>query len=248
MVTYKLTNLVNNMKLKHLAIAIFCIGITIPTTVKAATTNAPVNKTNAAPAVEGWYFRAVSGYPAAIAFEPVALLKNGDYVDVGDEPLELLNIAADKKARPTAWGTWKKTGATFYLTDNKGHVADYKLGSGNWFPAYAYTGTIKLKKGYEKVSGGDYGNGTHALIINKINFVDATHFTEGANGGVTSHGSSAWKKSSNAGTYKIYGNTIELIYADKTVKKSFALGATGSPARPTNTIIFIGGDAYTDTE
>ena len=203
----------------------------------------------AAPAVEGWYFRAVSGYPAAISFEPVVLFKNGEYLEVGDEPLELLNVAASKSGRPRAWGKWRKSGATFFLTDNKGHVADYQLGSGNWFPAYPYSGAVKLKKAYEKTSGGNYGNGTSALVINKINFIDATHFSEGSDGGIMSPNASSWKKTANAGTYRIYANTLELSYANnKVVKKSFALGASGSPAKPTNTIIFIGGDAYTDTE
>jgi hypothetical protein len=30
------------------------------------------------------------------------------------------------------------------------------------------------------------------------------------------------------------------------VRKSFAIGAAGTPARPSNELIFIGGDAYTD--
>jgi hypothetical protein len=204
---------------------------------------------HSAPTVEGWYFRAVSGYPAAIAFEPVVLFKNGEYFDIGDEPLEALDVAASKSSRPRAWGKWRKEGATFLLTDSKGHTADYKLGAGNWFPAYPYTGAIKLKKAYEKTSGGDYGNGASALIINKINFLDAAHFSEGSNGGVMTPNASGWKKTANAGTYRIYANTLELTYANnKVVKKSFALGASGSAAHPTNTIIFIGGDAFTDTE
>lgn len=200
------------------------------------------------PEVAGWYFRAVSGYPAAIAFEPVVLFKNGEYFDIGEEPLELLDIRASKASRPKAWGTWKKTGDTFYLTGSDGKSYDYKLGAGNWFPAYAYTGSIKLKRSYEKVSGGDYGNGTNALVINKINFIDDTHFTQGTNGGISTPNAAAWKKSGSAGTYRINGNTIEFNISGKVVKKSFALGAMGSPAHATNTIIFIGGDAYTDTE
>ncbi|GGB29963.1 MULTISPECIES: hypothetical protein [Mucilaginibacter] len=239
------------MKVKHLAI---CLAISSFTLHLSATANAKSGgayhkPAKAAPAVEGWYFRAVSGYPAAIAFEPVVLFKNGEYFDVGDEPIETLDVTAAKSSRPKAWGTWKKTGATFYLTNNEGKTYDYKLGEGNWFPAYPYTGSIKLKKGYEKVSGGDYGNGTNALVIKKINFIDDTHFTEGSNGGIMTPAASAWKKTGGkGGTYKIYGNTIELNYGSKVIKKSFALGASGSPAHATNTMIFIGGDAYTDTE
>lgn len=203
----------------------------------------------AATPVEGWFFRAVSGYPAAIRFEPVVLFKNGDYFEVDEEPLETLNVQESKAKHPKQWGTWKKTGITYWLTGSNGKPNGYKLGSGNWFPAYAYNPSLPLKKGYEKVSGGDYGNGTTALRIDKINFVDATHFTQGANSGVSTPAAKAWGKSSNGGTYKIHGNTIELTMSNGTVvKKSFAMGATGSPAHATNTMIFIGGDAYTDTE
>lgn len=184
------------MKVKHLAL---CLAISSFTLHLSAAANAKSGGAHhkpikAAPAVEGWYFRAVSGYPAAIAFEPVVLFKNGEYFDVGDEPIETLDVAAAKSSRPKAWGTWKKTGATFYLTNNEGKTYDYKLGEGNWFPAYAYTGSVKLKKGYEKVSGGDYGNGTNALVIKKISFIDDTHFAEGSNGGVMTPGATAWKK------------------------------------------------------
>lgn len=210
---------------------------------------AAVSPVPAAPPVQGWFFRAVSGYPAAISFEPVVLFKNGEYYEVGEEPLESLNVPQSKSKRPMAWGTWQLKGQTYLLTNSKKQSHDYQLGSGNWFPAYAYTGAVKLKKGYEKVSGGNYGNGTNALSILKINFPDATHFTEGLNAGISTPNATAGKTSSASGTYTLQGNTLVLTYADGHVeKKSFALGAKGSPARPTADIIFIGGDAYTDTE
>jgi hypothetical protein len=209
----------------------------------------PIGSILVVPAVEGWYFRAISGYPAAITFEPVVLFKNGDYWEAGGEPLESLNIATDKNKHPKAWGTWKKQGQTFLLTNSKGQTNDYKLGEGNWFPAYAYTGAIKLKPAYQKVSGGDYGNGLNALTINKITFLDNTHFNEGTNGGISTGNAAAWKKSSTGGTYRISGHTIEFVYNNGTVvKTSFAFGAKGSPARTDNALIFIGGYAYTDTE
>lgn len=104
----------------------------------------------AAPAVQGWFFRAVSGYPAAISFEPVVLFKNGEYYEVGEEPLESLNVAQSKSKRPMAWGTWQLKGQTYLLTNHKKQLSDYQLGSGNWFPAYAYTGAVKLKKRLRK--------------------------------------------------------------------------------------------------
>ncbi|AMR30734.1 hypothetical protein A0256_04510 [Mucilaginibacter sp. PAMC 26640] len=202
-----------------------------------------------APAVEGWYFRAISGYPTAITFEPVVLFKNGDYWEAGAETLEGLNISADKSKHPKAWGKWKKQGQTFLLTNNKGEASDYKLGEGNWFPEYAYTGSVKLKPAYEKVSGGDYGNGLNALSVKQITFLDATHFTEGLNAGMSTGNAAAWKKSASGGTYRISGHSIEFTYnSGKVVKTSFAFGAKGGPIRPDNALIFIGGYAYTDVE
>lgn len=240
------------MKVKHIA-----KGLLAAILISLNFTTLPVQAKNArgkyktdfeSPAVAGWYFRAVSGYPAAVAFEPVVLFKNGEYFEVGDEPLELLNVQASKSSRPRAWGKWRKTGSTFYLTDNKGKTYDYQLNSGNWFPAYPYSPSIKLKHAYEKVSGGDYGSGTNALIIKKLTFIDATHFSEGTNGGITTANAKGWKNTTSAGTYRIYGNTIELTYSNKVIKKSFAIGAEGSPPHPSVNIIFIGGDAFTDTE
>ncbi|MBC7921111.1 MAG: hypothetical protein H7Z75_08455 [Ferruginibacter sp.] len=206
-------------------------------------------KETAVPAVEGWFFRVVSGYPAAIDLEPVVLFKNGEYYEVGEAPLELLNVPESKKSRPTAWGSWQLKDQVYYLTNDKNKSYEYKLGSGNWFPAYPYSSTVKLKKGYKRTSGGDYGNGTNALAITKIDFLDATHFTQGTNAGVSTPNAGSWEKSTASGTYKVYGNTLEFTYEEgKVVKKSFAFGATGSPAKPTATLIFIGGDAYTDTE
>ncbi|RYY54905.1 MAG: hypothetical protein EOO05_19895 [Chitinophagaceae bacterium] len=202
-----------------------------------------------APDVEAWFFRAVSGYPAAIAFEPVVLFKNGEYYDVGEDPVESMDVEAEKAKRPKAWGKWRKAGDTWYLTNSQGKEHDYKLGSGNWFPAFAYTGSPKLKKAYEKTSGGDYGNGTNALFKSRINFIDDTHFTQGEEGGVITPNSTAWNKTADAGTYKIKGHSIEMtLNSGKVVKRSFAFGASGTPPKATSDMIFIGGDAYTDQD
>jgi hypothetical protein len=158
-------------------------------------------------------------------------------------------VAASKSKNPAAWGKWKKSGNTFLLTNNKGQTSDYQLGQGNWFPAYAYTGAIKLNPAYEKTSGGNYGNGVNSLTVDQLNFIDATHFTWGKNGGILTPAASAWKKSASAGTYCISGHTITFAFNNgKTVKTSFALGAAGSPAHPVSTLIFIGGYPYTDSD
>lgn len=196
-----------------------------------------------------WFFRAISGNGGGVAFEPVVLFANGTYCEAGDGPVETLAPAADRAARPRAWGTWQKQGNAFVLTDNQRRANSYTLGSGNWFPAYAYTGAVPLKRAYEKTSGGDYGAGTSALFINKIQFLDATHFRQGENMGISSPNAAGGRTSAAAGTYRLQGHTLALTYADgHTVRKSFALGAEGAPAHPVSTLVFIGGDAYSDTD
>ena len=77
--------------------------------------------------------------------------------------------------------------------------------------------------------------------------MDGSHFTEGQNAGIVSGNAAGGNRRSTGGTYRLQGHTLTLTYEDgRTVRKSFALGATGSPARATNTMIFIGGDVYTD--
>ena len=154
--------------------------------------------------------------------------------------------AAAQAARPAAWGSWRKNGAAFVLTNYKNQSSSYTLGSGSWFPAYAYTGAVPLKRAYENASGGSVGVAT-SLFISKIQFVDATHFRQGEDMGVLAPNAAGSRTSSASGTYRLQGHTLTLTYADgRTVRKSFALGAGGSPAHPVNTLIFIGGDAYTD--
>lgn len=200
-------------------------------------------------AIEGWFFRAISGYPVSITFEPLVLFKNGDYFEVGEEPLDEVEIGTSKQQKPKAWGKWQLKNGVYYLTNYKGKTVDYKLGSGNWFPAYAYHKSLPLKNVYKRTSGGDYGNGTHALIINKISFLDNQYFEEGTNSGISTPSSAAWKKSKNAGTYTIDEHTLTLRYNDgREVRRSFAVGASGSPARPSMNMLFIGGDVFVDAD
>jgi|GEM_PF-1690813 len=191
-----------------------------------------------------WFFRAVSG-GSAVVFEPVVLLAGGAYFDIGDEPLETLNVAAAKAARPAAWGSWRKNGAAFVLTNYRGQTSSYTLGSGNWFPAYA-AGAVPLKRAYERTGGGSVGVAT-VLSISKIQFLDGGRFQMGENTGISAPNAYGGRTGGGGGIYRLQGHTLTLTFAGgRTVRKSFAIGASGSPARPANTIIFIGGDAYTD--
>lgn len=213
----------------------------------AATAAATPTAATGAGAAAGaqWFFRSVSGAYGGITFEPVALLANGQYCDVGEGPLETLNPAADRAKRPAAWGSWRKSGGGVVLTNYKNQSNSYALGTGSWFPAYA-AGAVPLKRTYKNSSGGSVGGAT-SLVISKLTFLDGSHFSEGANGGVVTANAAGGSRRSAGGTYRLQGHTLTLTYADgRTVRKSFAIGAAGTPARPSNELIFIGGDAYTD--
>jgi Zn/Cd-binding protein ZinT len=197
------------------------------------------------PNVEGWFFRAISGYPVSVTFEPIVLYKDGEYVEVEDEPVDDLNKAVDKRERPKAWGTWRKEGDTYYLTNNEGRTADYQLGNGNWFPAYPYMKDVALASAYENTTGGDYSNGTSALFKTRIDFPQEGYFYHSFNGGVIAPGSAAWNKTEDAGTYTITDHTMVLTYnTGQVVRLSFAMGAKGNPAHPSSDMVFIGGDVF----
>jgi len=196
------------------------------------------------PEIEGWYFRATSGYPAAITFKPLVLFKDGSYLKVGEQPIEDLDITKSRIEESSRWGKWEQNKNLFTLTDANGKVKAYDLKKGNWFPAFPFETSISLKGKYEKVSGGVYSNGLLALFQSEITFLDDSHFTNSEDGGVSAYSSNAWKTDKNSGTYKVYENTIELQYNQgEKVRLSFAIGAQGDNVIDSD-MIFIGGKAY----
>lgn len=195
--------------------------------------------------MEGWFFRAAYTYPVAVTFEPVVLYKDGDYVEVEDEPVEDTDEADDRRERPEAWGTWQREGDTYYLTDHQGQTEDYQLGSEEWYPAYPYMEDVPLEAAYVNSTGGAYGNGVHALFQTSIGFPQEGYFYHSFDNGVLTPESAAWNRTEDAGTYTVAGHTMVLTYnTGEEVRLSFALGAEGSPARPTSEIVFIGGDVF----
>lgn len=195
-------------------------------------------------AKEQWFFKAISGYPVSITFEPVVLFENGEYVEVGTQPIASVDKEVSKRNRPKAWGHWELKGDSYHLTDHKGKAHDFNLGSGNWFPAFPYQKTVALARLYKNTSSIDVGLGT-TLAISQITFLDGEHFIEGENMGTLTPSASAWKKSTHTGIYQIEDHTITLTFSNgKQEKRSFAVSAKGNPAMPNPRMIFIGGDAY----
>lgn len=195
--------------------------------------------------VGGWFFRAAYTFPVALTYEPVVLYGDGDYVEVEDEPVDDVDEAADRGERPEAWGTWRREGDTYYLTDHEGNTEDYQLGSDEWYPAYPYMEDVPLATAYVNSTGGDYGNGTHALFQTRIDFPQEGFFYHRVDNSFITPGSTAWSETEDAGTYIVVDHTMVLTYnSGEEARLSFALGAEGNPAQPSSDIIFVGGDVF----
>ena len=159
------------------------------------------NKSSDGKSIEGWYFKAISGYPASITFRPVVLFKDGLYFKVKEKPIDDLDTQKSRIEDSPRWGKWERNQDLFTLTDAKGRVKVYNLRKGNWFPAFPFNTSISLKGKYKKVSGGVYNNGVLALFQSQITFLDDSHFTNSENTGIMAYSSQAWKSNKSSGTY-----------------------------------------------
>lgn len=202
----------------------------------------------AAAAVAGTYFRPTYGTGGAISYEPLVLFANGDYVELDEEPLADLDPAADRARAPRRWGTWRRQGATFLLTDNKGRTSDYTLGGASFYPAFAGDKGPRPSGTYRSTSGSTMtmGSGTvSTLAINALTFRPDGTFSEGREGGGIAPGAAIGSRRTAGGRWTLDGSALTLDYADgRRVRRSFLWGATGSPPRPDADMAFIGGDTF----
>lgn len=201
-----------------------------------------------APNIAGLYFRAISSHSGGVDFEPLVFFANGEYLELGATPPEEIKPADSKAREPKRWGRWREEGGTFYLSDEKGRTYDYRLGSGNFFPAFPAEKGPALAGRFERTtSGGNafLGGSTAILMKDAIEFASDGGFREGASMGALAPNVTAGRTSSASGRWRLSGATLELDYDDGNRKRlSFVFGARGTPPRPTLNMIFIGGDAY----
>lgn len=199
--------------------------------------------------VAGTYFRAIAGNGAAVGFEPLVLFANGDYLELGATPLADVDPALDKARAPARWGRWRKQGSTFLLTSSRGITSDYQLNSGNFFPAYVAAAPPRLSGAYSNTSGsGSFvlGGQTTTIAVDRLVFGTDGTFVHGKSAGGIAPNAAIGNRSRAAGRWRLDGSALELNYADgRRVRTSFLWGASGSPARPSAEMAFIGGDVFT---
>ena len=200
--------------------------------------------------VEGVYFKSYTSFGVGGMmiqdFEPVILFRDGRYYEVEGDALEDVDLAASRAAKPRAWGTWKRQGDTFLLTDDHARTHDYQLQQGSFFkafPAEAVGG--KLTRAYKRISGG--GNsaigGTMAIATqSNLAFTPDGRFSREASMGATGANIAAYsRKPGMVGRYRIERHTISFTDAEGSTRREFfALGSEGSQPRVDSNLIFVG--------
>ncbi len=213
--------------------------------------------------VEGVYFKSYTGVGVGgmvtIEYEPVVFFKDGSYYEVEGPALEDVDLAARRAAKPAAWGTWKRAGAGYVLTDHKGRASDEKLQDGSFFKAFAAEdGGGTLRRAYKRVSGG--GNaalGGEMSIMTQTRFAfapDGSFAREGSAGAIGSGAQSgvsmaAGSRRGGGGRYTVKRHTITMTGADgRTERQFFAFGSQGNVPRVDDDMIFIGDRAFVDMD
>jgi hypothetical protein len=185
-----------------------------------------------------------------LQFHPTVLFADGTSMDIDDASLETTDIAASRRARPGSWGTWRRTGATYFLTDDKGNTSDFGLGDGGLFRTFPATVGATLSGRYKSVSGSTMGE-MSTLSTSGITFAPDGRFTlknsfvasgSGADSGVSMGGGG---ERGFEGRYSLSANRIVLRFADGDVKDLFfGFGSQGTPPRADRDMMFMGFTAY----
>jgi len=176
--------------------------------------------------------------------EPLLALKDGTYYEDLDVPPSAFNAAVARRARPKAWGWWRRTGNTYQIQNRKGAWEDAR-----WFgPLSGGAPGQKLSGTYSHLGGGGntaYGGGTMIAVSRSLTFFPDGHFQGSHSASVSSHeptsdvGVVAGSNGANGGTYRIDGYTLELRFGDGTTdRRSFVF------MDDTKKALYLNGVAY----
>lgn len=209
--------------------------------------------------VSGVYFRSLASFGVGgmmvMKFFPLILFKDGSYFEIEDTPLEDIDLAASRAAKPRDWGRWSRKGNTFFLTDDKGKTNDYDLQQGNFFQAFPASPGTTLAGSYKTISGG--GNtafGGDVMIASQGRYtflpggVFSTERSTGAmnSGASTGVGSTVAANKAGRGRFSVDRYTLVVTHANGRQERSFfAFGSEKTPPRLDRDMIFIGDSVYT---
>lgn len=208
--------------------------------------------------VEGVYFKSFTGFGVgggvAMDFEPIVLFRDGSYYEVEGPALEDVDLARARAREPRNWGSWRRQGASFILTDNRGRSNDHQLQQGSFFKAFPASAAA-LRGTFESIGGGGNsalgGEVTIAsmdrLVFNADGSFATRRSTGALNSGATSGvGSSVAARRGGGGRFSVRDHTLTLTHADgRTERRFFAFGSRRTPAQVAPNMIFVGETVYT---
>lgn len=236
----------------------------------AATASSPPSRPAPAPAgapgahqanwrqVEGVYFKSATGFgvggAVSVNFEPIVLFKDGSYYEVEGPALEDVDLARARARDPRNWGRWRRQGASFILTDNRGRSNDHRLQQGSFFKAFPAS-AAPLRGTFESIGGGGnsaMGGELTIASMDTLAFLPggrfATRRSTGAvsSGAMSGVGSSASARRGGGGSFAVRDHTLTLTHADgRTERRFFAFGSRRTPAQVAPNMIFVGDSVYT---
>lgn len=214
-------------------------------------------------AVDGVYFRSVTGFGVGgmitVDFEPLIVLRDGTYVEIGDAALEDVDLVAERAARPHRFGRWTRAGGGFVLTDSKGRANDYKLGDGSFFRAFPAAAGESVSRAYRRLSGGGnsaMGGDVAVAVESRYDFrADGGYGRGGSVGAINSGASSGVgtaigrRRAPEGGRYALDRHTLTLIGADgRSRRLFFAYGSRNDPPEIDRDMIFLGDSVFTDAD
>lgn len=207
-------------------------------------------------------FRSVAaigvGGMVVMEFEPVILLEDGTYYEVGDSALEDVDLAAEQSAKPNQFGRWSRSGDGYVLTNADGKAKSYALQDGALFKAYPAEQPTMLSTRYERFSGG--GNtalGGEMMIARSsiYSFMPDGRFRIEGSVGASSSGEQSGvsttlqSESAMAGRYTLDNHTLVLTFADgRQERHFFAYASKGTPPQLDPGMIFIDDNTFTSDE
>ena len=193
-----------------------------------------------------------------LEYEPVILLKDGSYYEIGDAALEDVDLAAEQAAKPKQFGRWSQPGDNYVLTGADGKANSYVLQDGALFKAYPAEQPTMLTTRYKRISGG--GNtalGGETMIARSSIYTfmpDGQFRIEGSVGASTSGEQSGvsttlQSDSAAAGRYALDRHTLVLTFADgRQERHFFAYASKGNPPELDPSMIFIDDSTFTSDE
>jgi hypothetical protein len=191
-------------------------------------------------------------------FEPMVLLEDGTYYDIGDTALEEVDLAAEQSARPNRFGRWSQSRDSYVLTNADGKAKSHILQDGTLFKAYPAEKAATLSARYKRLSGG--GNtalGGEVMVARSSTYSftsDGRFQIEGSVGASSSGAQSGVATtlqgdSAAAGRYALDRHTLVLTFDDgRQERHFFAFASKGTPPRRDPEMIFIDRDTFTSDD